>query len=222
MTEKLRDKNYHVYFDNYFTSIPLLEELLRRGTFGCGTMRSNRKGLPQDLRPAAKKDKGKNVPCLEKTKKDFLIKSRDSVTFQKGQISVVAWLEKKHRKPVLIASTTTDPASPPVTVSRKQNNGRMADVPCPQAVKKYNEKMGGVDQNDALRVEYSTARMARRWWLYIFYLLFDLSVANSFILMKESPNHKLYTKAGAEKPRKLLGFRKKSCKTAYRKLQRKP
>ena len=137
-----------------------------------------------------------------------MINSGDSVAFQKGQISVVAWLEKKRRKTVLNASTTTDSTSAPVTASRKQNDGRMADVPCPQTVKQYNEKMQGVDWNDALCVKYSTARMARCWWLYIFYFLFDLSVANSFILMKESPNRKLYTKAGAEKPRKLIGFRK--------------
>ena len=36
LTEKLRDKNYHVYFDNYFNGLPLLEELLQRGTCGCG------------------------------------------------------------------------------------------------------------------------------------------------------------------------------------------
>ena len=36
------------------------------------------------------KKTGKNVPCLEKTKKDFLLNSGDSVAFQKGQISVVA------------------------------------------------------------------------------------------------------------------------------------
>ena len=40
LTEKLRDKHYHVYFDNYFTSIELLEELLQRETYGCGTVRS--------------------------------------------------------------------------------------------------------------------------------------------------------------------------------------
>ena len=32
-------------------------------------------------------------------------------------------------------------------------------------------------------------------------------MANSFTLMKESPDHELYTKASAEKPRKLLVFR---------------
>ena len=59
----------------------------------------------------------------------------------------------------------------------------------------------------------------------IYYFLFDLSVANSFILMKESPNHKLYTKAGAEKPRKLLGFRKNLAKQLigdYRENRKRP
>ena len=78
--------------------------------------------------------------CASKGQKQTLINSGDSVAFQKGQISVIAWLEKKHRKPVLIASATTDPASPPVTVSRKQNSGRIACVPCPQAVKNITKK----------------------------------------------------------------------------------
>ena len=208
LTEKLRNKNYHVYFDNYFTGVPLLEELLQRGTYGCGTMRINRKGLPQDLRPATKSKKGEeNAPCFAKTKKEHLKKSGDTVMFQKGQVSVVAWMEKKGRKPVVIASTTTSPTSPPVTVSRRKNDGTTTDVPCPRSVKEYNENMGGVDRNDALRVEYPTARMTRRWWLYLFYFLFDLAVANSFILMKESANHKIYKKNGAEKSRKLLNYR---------------
>ena len=39
-TEKLPDKHYHVYFDNYFTSVELLEELLQRELNGCGTVRN--------------------------------------------------------------------------------------------------------------------------------------------------------------------------------------
>ena len=38
LTEKLRDK--HVYFDNYVTSVELLEELLQRQTYGCRTVRN--------------------------------------------------------------------------------------------------------------------------------------------------------------------------------------
>ena len=49
LTEKIRDRNYmyHVCFDNYFTGLPLLEELLQRGTHGSCTIRINRNGLPQ-------------------------------------------------------------------------------------------------------------------------------------------------------------------------------
>ena len=93
-----------------------------------------------------------------------------------------------------------------MTVSRRKNDGTTIDVPCPRSVNEYNENMGGVDRNDALRVEYPTARMTRHWWLYLFYFLFDLAVASSFILMKESANHKIYKKNGAKKSRKLLNY----------------
>ena len=114
LTEKHCDKNYHVYFDNYFTGVPLPEELLQRGTCGCGTMRINQKGLPQELQPAIKDKKGKeNALCFAKTKKEHLKKSGHTVMFQKGQVSVVAWIEKKGRKVVVIASTTISPTFHP-------------------------------------------------------------------------------------------------------------
>ena len=34
--------NRHLYFDNYFNSQVLMEELLRVGMYGCGTLRANR------------------------------------------------------------------------------------------------------------------------------------------------------------------------------------
>ena len=38
LTEKLRDKHYHVYFDNYFPSVELLEEFYKEKLTGCGTV----------------------------------------------------------------------------------------------------------------------------------------------------------------------------------------
>ena len=113
---------------------------------------------------------------------------------------------EKDRKPVVIASTTTSPTSPPVMVSRTKNDGTALDVPFPRSVKEYNKNIGGDDRSDALRVEYPTSRMTRHWWLYPFYFLFHLAVANSFILIKESANHKIYKKNGAKKSRKLLNY----------------
>ena len=37
LTENLKDKYHHVFFDNYFTSFQLLEDLEKDGIYGCGT-----------------------------------------------------------------------------------------------------------------------------------------------------------------------------------------
>lgn len=41
---------HHVYFDNYFTSIVLMDELERRETWACGTFRKNRVGIPEAVK----------------------------------------------------------------------------------------------------------------------------------------------------------------------------
>jgi len=40
------NKGMKVIFENYITSICLLEKLKLENTFACGTIRSNRKGIP--------------------------------------------------------------------------------------------------------------------------------------------------------------------------------
>lgn len=34
-------KNHHLYFDNFSTSLPLMEELLQNNTYACGTLQLN-------------------------------------------------------------------------------------------------------------------------------------------------------------------------------------
>ena len=38
LCEQLHGKNHHVYFDNLFTSVPLLNELLQHKIYACGTV----------------------------------------------------------------------------------------------------------------------------------------------------------------------------------------
>ncbi|KAK9744055.1 Transposase IS4 [Popillia japonica] len=42
LEKRCPDSSFHLYFDNYFTSVPLLEELSKRKLFGTGTVRENR------------------------------------------------------------------------------------------------------------------------------------------------------------------------------------
>ena len=55
LTVDLKDTHRHVYFNNYFSSVDLLLDLFRNGLYGCGTLRTNRKGFPPQLKTAAKK-----------------------------------------------------------------------------------------------------------------------------------------------------------------------
>ena len=204
MTRDIGGKNHHIFFDNYFCSMSLLEELLANGIYGCGTIKSNRAGLPSEPRPKTKNNARVN---LQKTLKEGLKESGNSVVFQKGPVTALAWLEKKSRKPVLIASSNSNPLEPQAFVNRRQKNGDVREVHCPRPVKSYNANMNGVDRTDQMRTQYVTTRMSRRWWTYISFPLLDLAVANSFMLMLESPNHRRMTQAGNQKEHTMLEFR---------------
>ena len=43
------DKGYYAFMDNYYTSVALFEEMEERKTLACGTVRSNRIGLPNEI-----------------------------------------------------------------------------------------------------------------------------------------------------------------------------
>ena len=46
ITDHLENMNHRIYFDNFFSSIPLCEYLQAHGILACGTIRSNRKDVP--------------------------------------------------------------------------------------------------------------------------------------------------------------------------------
>ena len=50
-----------LFMDNYYSLVPLFQELSSRGTLACGTVQSNRKGLPKDItNPGSGEVKGLN------------------------------------------------------------------------------------------------------------------------------------------------------------------
>ena len=185
LCQNILNRNHHVYCDNYFTCIPLFNYLLENKTYACGTVRSNRKGLPHEVTKSKLKRQG------------------DFVQMQKGNLVASAWHDKRT---VLLLSTNSDPTIMDI-VQRKKKNGDVVNVVCPIALKNYTAHMNGVDRADQLRSSYSISKKALRWWKYLFWFMIDVSICNGYILMKTSPNHVLKTKNGRERVRTQLEFR---------------
>ncbi len=77
---------------------------------------------------------------------------------------------------------------------RRKKNGTREPVTCPEAIKIYNEKMGGVDRGDQLRGYYQVRMKCRKVYKYIYNFLFDVST-NAFIIHKLGhPNSKVNIK----------------------------
>ena len=155
----------HVYFDNYFTSPNLLMDLDKMGLYGCGTLRRNRKGFPESLKKASEKG---------------LDGRGSSKTVQYKNLSVSIWQDSK---PVTLAATNTDPT---VTenVQRKKKDGTRITVNAPQSVVWYNKYMGGVDHNDQMRGYYHVRLKCRKFYKYIFWFLFDITISNTYFLAR--------------------------------------
>jgi hypothetical protein len=185
LSSSLENKNHVLYMDNYFSNPELFDQLHQKGIYCCGTVRTNRRGMPEAIRSAKLKERGQ------------------SLTLQKGNLVATSW---KDKKVVNYLSTNCDPTLTR-TVHRRRKDGTLQEIPAPIVSELYNKFMFGVDLADQKRMQYSTCRKAKKWYKYVFWFCFDLALVNSLICMQESTNHLLLTKSGRMKSRTQLMFR---------------
>ena len=173
LMEPFCDKGHVLYMDNYYTSVPLFEDLEARGTLACGTVRSNRKGLPKDITDA----RNEEVKGLERG---------ESLYRQKGTVSCVGWKDSK-----MVYMLTTTPVDPAVNSEVERsvkvgNKWQKKAVNQPSVIFDYNQHMGGVDLSDQRVTSYSRLMKGTVWYYKIFFYLLELSVSNAQILMAKS------------------------------------
>ena len=106
---------YHIYFDNFFTGVELAQNLLGDGLYSCGTIRSNRKNIPEDLKPNIKKG--------FKERGDYMVR-------QDGNLVFTVWQDTKV---VTMLSTNSQPTAQH-SVLRRNKDGSRVDVPCHCAI----------------------------------------------------------------------------------------
>ena len=183
--EPYLDNNRHFFFDNFFTSTDLMRDLQARNTYACGTVRTNRKDYPSDLR---------RMKLL-----------RGEVrTRQIGNLVATMWRDKRV---VSLLSTNTSP-EPEIHAIRQVVRGRRKRVVPADAMKKpdvvgvYNGGMNGVDVNDQYRSYYPPGTTSRKWWKYLLWFFMNLSMVNAYILEK----------LAGKKKRRQLDFRRELAK----------
>lgn len=152
-----------LYFDNFFTSTRLMEALKEKEILAVGTVRTNRKNLPEEIRHDNKLQKG------------------DYIWRTKGSITAYQWKDTKNVHALSNFHHPNDTAD----VVRKLANGSSVSVQCPKAISDYNTWMGGVDRFDQRRNAYPADRRSKKSWYRIFYFLLDAAVVNAFLQMKE-------------------------------------
>ncbi|XP_070199329.1 piggyBac transposable element-derived protein 4-like [Littorina saxatilis] len=166
LVEPYYKKRHHVYFDNYFTSVKLVESLARKKTYATGTVRKERLGLPVPMKSLKMKQSG------------------EMRKWQKGRMMAVSWQEKKRQVNVLTSRNVTGNMELRRPGKRGQPEQRYLK---PITIQDYTENFNGVDKSDQLRQYYGIANKANKWWKYLFWFLCDVTMVNAYILYKEGP-----------------------------------
>ncbi|XP_062593965.1 piggyBac transposable element-derived protein 4-like [Saccostrea cucullata] len=172
LCKPLKWKGHHVFFDRYFTSIPLLQTLESYGIYGCGTIMSNRKGFPLQLRNPHLPERG------------------DAEQMQHNNLVATVWNDAK---PVHIVSTTSDPLGDG-PAQRKVRGGGVIVIQRPPAVELYQENYYGVDRTQQYRSKCPVGRPSKKFWKYLVNFIFEISLINTFLLWLETPDTKKPTK----------------------------
>ena len=67
LMEPLRGENYHIYYDNLCTSIPVMKHLLTNQLYSCGTVRMNKRFLPHEIKNPGKLQRGQSITMQDNT-----------------------------------------------------------------------------------------------------------------------------------------------------------
>ena len=159
--EETQGKNYIVYTDRFYTSVHLCEYLLTKGIGACGTAMTNRRSFPK---------------CLQR--KPRQMSKGDSEMLFNGKVGAIVWMDKK---PIhFVTSVFVD--QPCTSVSRYDGAvHRKVPVSCPEAVKKYNQFMGGTDKNDQM-TRLQRCRRHYKWPRRLMMKFFMWTTYNAYVI----------------------------------------
>ena len=159
----------NVTCDNYFTDMALAETLLKNGLTMVGTVRGNKRFLPNSFKS------GRQLALHDSE-------------FAYNKNATVLKYQSKRRKSVILLSSMHDTG----IVGSDQNPKKK-----PEIVLFYNSTKGAVDTLDKMAHTYTVKRKTQRWPLVMFFNIIDMAtIASRSIWTIRFPEHPLSNKDG--------------------------
>ena len=187
-------KSHRLYLDEFSASVPLLMDLLDRGTVATGTIRRDADYLPSQV---VKK------PLVKRMSLGGSLFRRDE------SLLCLTWKDKCGAKTYL---STFHNASGSDTVERKVRVGnaptrtrtQIPVPPCAHDYKKFFEDMQLWDEHCL----YSTAhKKTRKWWKIVVFRCLDIAIRNAHVLMQKSQP--------ATRSMSIVAFRERLCEELF-------
>lgn len=157
LTERFHNTNRNVTTDNWFTSVPLIQDMLHNcGMTIIGTVRGNKAGIPEEM-----KDKTTRAP------------DSSAFLFTKD-MTLVSYVPKTSSKKIVLL------------LSSMHDKNSLASSGKPTIIEDYSRTKGGVDTFDQMCGQYLCGRKTKRWQLCVFYGMVNTGVINSWIIYEEN------------------------------------
>ncbi|CAM4362736.1 unnamed protein product [Leuciscus chuanchicus] len=170
LCDDIQHKNHKVFFDNFFSTIPLLVALQHWGIYGTGTIRINRlHGAQEKLKSEKQLKKEGRGAC--------------SVVTNGQNITITRWLDSSV---IHMASSCTGKSPMDVAKRWSKKEKRMLNIERPYSVNLYNQHMGGVDLMDQCVAMYPHRRKNKRWYIRVFFHFLDVAIINAWHIYRMS------------------------------------
>ena len=138
------NKGHVVYMDNYYSSPLLYRKLGENGISATGTVKPNRKLMPEGIKP-------RNLA---------LSKGDDPLFYRSGNLVACAWHDTKR---VIFLSTVDTNNTIDKCIRSRQAPGGFREIEKPVMAERYNRHMAGVDLFDQMMSTYSYPHKVQKW-----------------------------------------------------------
>jgi DNA excision repair protein ERCC-6 len=176
---------FHVFADNYFLSLKVVDEFTKRGTGLTGTIRSDRIG-----------------DCPLKSTSILGKEKRGAVDFRTSENSLVicCWNDNS----VVSVISNCEGVEPLTVVTRYSAAERKRiKISEPRLIGSYNDHMGGTDRMDQNVAKYRINIRSKKWWWPLFLWGIDVALQNAWLLYRNMQQRYV-----TEDPDDFLEFRR--------------